>query len=103
MMLAAMAKSPAWAITEEESAKLSAGINKVTALYDLPMMDERGRAWLGLAMVGVEVYGSRIATAVIEANKRAKQRPAPTPIKPAPNPISPFDGGFHSNPGAAQA
>jgi acyl-CoA hydrolase len=102
MMLAAMAKSSAWAITEEEAAKLSAGINKVTALYELPMMDERGRAWLGLAMVGVEVYGSRVATVVIEANKRAKQRGQVTPItKTPPGPISAYD--YSPTPGAAQA
>lgn len=111
MMLAAMAKSPSWALTIEESEKLSKAINGVTALYDVPMMDERGRAWLALSMVGVEVYGSRIATAVIEANKQRKTAPANvTPMRPqaassasSPGPTSPYVDYIPNNPGAAQA
>lgn len=96
-MLAAMAKSPSWAITLEESEKLAVAINGVTQLYDIPMLDERGRAWMMLTMVGAEVYGTRVATAVIEANKRAKARGSVTPIRPqpqptaSPGPVSNFD------------
>lgn len=76
-MLAAISKSPAWAITVEESAKLSTAINNVTALYDVQILDDKARAWLALGMVGVEVYGSRVATAIIEAKAKAKAKPAP--------------------------
>jgi hypothetical protein len=100
MMLAAITKSPGWAITEDEGAKLSAAINNVTALYDVPMMDERGRALMALAMVGVEIYGTRVATAFIEANKsKAARRPTPTPIRET-IPVSPFATAY---PGAPPA
>jgi len=80
MMLAALMKQPGLMITEEESAKLAAAVNRVVELYDVPLLDERSRAWIGLSLVGVEVYGTRIAAAVIDA----KQRPhIVTPIKPA--------------------
>jgi hypothetical protein len=75
-MLAAISKAPAWAITVEESAKLSKAINDVTAQYDVAILDEKTRAWIGLAMVGVEVYGSRVATVVLEAKAKAKAKPA---------------------------
>ena len=88
-MLAAMAKAPAWAITLEESAKLSDSINTVTALYDVGILDERSRAWLGLAMTAAEVYGTRIATEVIKANKRARDRSGTTPIRPQEQPAQP--------------
>lgn len=80
MMLAALMKQPGLMLTEEESAKLAAAVNRVVELYDVPLLDERSRAWIGLSLVGVEVYGTRIAAAVIDA----KQRPhIVTPIKPA--------------------
>ena len=89
MMLAAMAKSPAWAITEEESGKLSAAITNVTQFYDVPILDEKSRAWMALGMVGFEVYGSRVATAIIEAKQRPRaaaqaQGANVSPIRPQP-------------------
>jgi hypothetical protein len=101
MMGAAITKSPAWAITPEEAASLSAAINSVTALYDVPIMNEKTKAWLGLGMVAAQVYGARIATAVMEAKKKPK--PAPQPIAKPPQPApQPFD--FITPPGtAAQA
>jgi hypothetical protein len=80
MMLAAFLKQPTFQITEEESAKLAAAITRVSELYEVPMLDERSKAWLGLGMVGVEVYGTRLAAAVVEAKKRPH---VVTPIKPA--------------------
>jgi hypothetical protein len=93
-MLAAMAKAPAWAITLEESAKLSDSINTVTALYDVAILDERSRAWLGLAMTGAEVYGTRIAAAIIEANKKARARASSAPARPASSPPGPVPVNF---------
>jgi hypothetical protein len=84
MMGATLAKSPAWAITEEESAKLAAAITQVTQFYEVPMLDEKGRAWLALSMVGFEVYGSRVATAIMEAKARPRtaQGANVTPMRP---------------------
>jgi hypothetical protein len=70
MMLATFTSSPNLVITEEESKKLAAGITRVVELYDVPMLDERSRAWIGLALVGVEVYGTRITAAVVAAKRR---------------------------------
>jgi hypothetical protein len=99
MMLAAILKAPGWAITDAESVKLSDAINTVTALYDVPILDERSRAWLGLAMVGAEVYGTRIATEWIKQQQRAREARAGgvTPIRqpqpqPGPAPVNnPFE------------
>ena len=79
-MLAAFLKQPTFQITEEESAALAAAITRVSELYEVPMLDERSKAWLGLGMVGVQVYGTRLAAAVVEAKKRPH---VVTPIKPA--------------------
>ena len=82
-MLAALTKNPTLILTEDESAKLAAAVNRVTELYDVPLLDERSRAWIGLSLVGVEVYGTRIATAVMDARKRPH---VVTPIKPTQPP-----------------
>lgn len=69
-MLAAFLKEPTFQITEEESAMLAAAITRVSEQYDVPMLDERSKAWLGLGLAGVQVYGTRLAAAVVEAKKR---------------------------------
>ena len=79
-MLAAFLKQPTFVITEAEASKLAAAVTRVSELYEVPMLDERSRAWLGLGMAGVEVYGTRLAAAVVEAKKRPH---VVTPIKPA--------------------
>jgi hypothetical protein len=95
MMLAAFTHEPTFAITEEESKKLAAGITRVVELYDVPMLDERSKAWIGLGLVGVEVYGTRIAAAAMDRKRRPhivtpiKQQPAPdVHASPPPPPIT---------------
>lgn len=68
-MLAAFLKVPGLAITEDESKKLAAAITRVTDLYDVPMLDEKTRAWINLTLVGVEVYGTRAATVLVERKR----------------------------------
>jgi hypothetical protein len=84
MMLAALTKQPNLILTEEESAKLAAAVNRVVELYDVPLLDDRSRAWIGLSLVGVEVYGTRFAAAIFEA--ASKRRPQVVPIKQATAP-----------------
>jgi hypothetical protein len=103
-MLAAFTQTPELLLTEEESKKLAAGITRVVELYDVPMLDERSRAWIGLGLVGVEVYGTRIAAAAIKSKRRPhvvtpmRQQPPSvhnTPPPPPPPPITinqPFAG-----------
>jgi hypothetical protein len=88
MMLAAFTKQPNFIVTEEEAAKLAKGISRVAELYDAPLLDERTRAWIGLALVGAEVYGTRIAAVVVEAKRRQNGATPPMvrPIRPAPAP-----------------
>ena len=99
MMLAALTKQPSLVLTEDESEKLGNAINRVVELYDVPLLDERSRAWIGLSLVSVEVYGTRIAAAVVEAKKRPHvvtpikqaQQPRQTHPDPAAPPIMPID------------
>lgn len=81
-MLAAFTKTPMLEIDEGEAENLANAVSRVTELYEIPLMDERSMALMMLGKSLVEVYGTRIATAIIEARKR---RP-PTPTKPATNP-----------------
>jgi hypothetical protein len=92
MMLAALMREPSLVLTEEESAKLAAAVNRVVELYDVPLLDERSRAWIGLSLVGVEVYGTRIASAVV--NARQRPRAVVTPIKATPPPPPPRPEGY---------
>jgi hypothetical protein len=75
-MGAVLLRSPAFIITEEESKLLADAITRVTDLYEVPLLDEKSRAWLNLGMAGVEVYGTRVAAVVMESKKK------PTILKP---------------------
>jgi hypothetical protein len=75
-------KVPSLVITEEEAKHLATAITRVSELYEIPILDEKARAWINLGMVGVQVYGTRIAAAMVERRKKA---PAPPPMV-----ISPF-------------
>ena len=86
LMGAAISKQPTLALTEDESAKLAAAISRVAEHYEVPMLDEKSRAWLALGVAGCEVYGTRIAAIVIEAKKRPHVVP---PKQPAPAPVAP--------------
>jgi hypothetical protein len=101
-MGASLLKMPSLVLTEEESKRLATAITRVTELYEVPILDEKTRAWLNLGIVGVEVYGTRI---VAEMNERKKRQPAPPPmviqpIRPhreAPPPAPPIVEGFVGN------
>jgi hypothetical protein len=103
MIGATLAHAPGWAITEEESAKLATAITNVTQFYEVPILDEKGRAWLSLGMVAFEVYGSRAVTAIMQAKQKPRtaepaaanirpMRPAPGPPPPPPPPRSEYPG-----------
>lgn len=76
-----IAKTPELRITEEEAKTLGEAAARVSELYDIPLVDEKTRAWLNLGMAATQVYGTRVAAVVIR-NKQAKQR--------AVNPVVPF-------------
>jgi hypothetical protein len=82
-MLSVLAKQPSLVLTEEESEKLANAINRVAELYDTPFLDERSRAWINAAMVGAEVYGTRLAAVYFESKRRPH---VVTPIKQATQP-----------------
>lgn len=91
MMGASLLKTPSLVLTEEEAKHLATAITRVTELYEVPILDEKTRAWLNLSMVGFEVYGTRIVAAMAE---RKNKQPAPppmviTPFRPAPTPSRP--------------
>jgi hypothetical protein len=91
LMVASLMKMPSLILTEEEAKRLAAAITRVSELYDVPILDEKTRAWLNLSMVGFEVYGTRIIT---EMTERRKKHPAPppmviTPVRPHSDPPPP--------------
>lgn len=87
MMGAAVLKIPSLALTEEEAKRLATAITRVTELYEVPILDEKTRAWLNLSIVGFEVYGTRVVAAMAE---RKKKEPAPPPMVITPfRPITP--------------
>jgi hypothetical protein len=69
-MGAVLLRAPNFIITEDEAKLLAAAISRVSELYDVPLLDEKTRAWLNLGMAGVEVYGTRIAAVVLESKKK---------------------------------
>jgi hypothetical protein len=77
MMGAAFLKMPSLLLTEEEAKQLANAITRVSELYEVPLMDEKTRAWLNLSIVGFQVYGTRVVAAMAE---RKKKQPAPPPM-----------------------
>jgi len=78
-MLAAFTRQPDLELTEEESKKLATAITRVVEQYELPLLDERSLAWIGLGMAGVQVYGTRLASAVLRAKRGPQVVPAKQP------------------------
>jgi hypothetical protein len=83
-MGAAVVKAPGLALTEEESKQLAAAITRVTDLYDVPLLDEKSRAWLNLGIVGVQIYGTRGAAVIMETKKKRAAKPSVVqmPVQP---------------------
>jgi hypothetical protein len=75
-MGAAVVKAPEFALTEEESKQLAAAITRVTDLYDVPLLDEKSRAWLNLGIVGVQIYGTRGAAVILESKRKRAAKPS---------------------------
>lgn len=69
LMGAAFLKTPQLALDETEAKNLGDAVSRVTELYDIPLMDEKSRAWLNLGMVAAGVYGPRIASVAIDRKK----------------------------------
>jgi len=82
MMCSSLLTIPSLSITENESEQLATAINRVIELFEIPMLDEKTRAWINLGMVGVRVYGTRVTAAIVE---RKKEPPAPQPLIISPS------------------
>jgi hypothetical protein len=80
MMGAAILKTPEMVMSQEESEELAKAAKRVTDLYDVPILDEKTLAWIGLAMVVGKVYGTRaIAVAArVKGSKKQVSRPTPS-------------------------
>lgn len=63
MVMAKMLKTDLLQITKDESEELSAAITRVTQLYDVHLLDEKSWAFLNLALVMGNVYGTRLMVA----------------------------------------
>lgn len=64
-------KIPELMLTEDESKMLANAVNKVTELYDIPILSEKSQAWMGLAIAAGTIYGPRLMTAKLN-NKQKK-------------------------------
>lgn len=74
IMGATLVKNPTLVLTEDESKQLAAAITRVTELYDVPLLDEKTRAWINLGIVGVQVYGTRITSVIVDKKKKAPKQ-----------------------------
>lgn len=79
MVMAKMVKSELMQITKEESEELSAAITRVTQLYDIRLLDEKTWAFINLALVMGNIYGTRLMVVSLET-KRAKNNVVDMPI-----------------------
>jgi hypothetical protein len=70
MMGAMWMKIPELMLSEDESKMLANAVNKVTELYDIPILSEKSQAWMGLAIAAGTVYGPRLMTAKLNAKQK---------------------------------
>jgi hypothetical protein len=80
-VLATLAKEPIIEITEDEAEKLANSVNRVTALYDVPIFDEKTWAWIHLGRTGLEVFGTRAMAYVIDKKRRQGGPQVVTPMR----------------------
>lgn len=71
LFMAKMLKSEVIEITKEESEELSSAITRVTQLYDVALLSEKNWAFLNLAMVMGNIYGTRLAVISKQSKKKA--------------------------------
>jgi hypothetical protein len=75
-------------LTGEESKQLAEAVNRVTELYDIPLMDDKTYAWLQLGMVASTIYGPRIAVVVMKTPKKGKSQQGKVVDMPSPNAVA---------------
>lgn len=81
LFMAKLAKSDVLEITKEESEELGAAITRVSQLYEVPLLSEKHMAWLNLAMVSGNIYGTRLM--VLSMNKKqSKNNVVDMPFQP---------------------
>ena len=69
LMGATFLNQPVMMLEESEAKQLAAAVTAVSELYELPFLDEKSQAWIGLGFVAATIYGPRIVTLVNEAKK----------------------------------
>lgn len=89
MMMASFIKVPELMLSEDEANKLGDAVNRVAALYDLPIFNEKTQAWIHLGFVAAGVYGPR-AVAYHANHKPKKREPIPIagPLKTGTIPVA---------------
>ena len=84
LFMAKMLKSEIMEITKEESEELSSAITRVTQLYDVALLSEKNWAFLNLAMVMGNIYGTRLMVISKQSKKKTNVVDMPfTPIQQA--------------------
>ena len=82
MMLAAFMHVEELELDESEAKRLGDAVNKVQALYDMPIIDPKVMAWINLGLVGCGVYGPRYAAFRIRKRKEKTAKPQTIDAQP---------------------
>ena len=78
LMLSALIKIEELKIEKEEAKELSDAVVRVNDLYGGLVIPEKALAWINLGIVGVKVYGPRIAAHTIKTKNKKKSQPGET-------------------------
>jgi hypothetical protein len=68
-MGATFLNTPEMMLDAGESKMLADAITNVTEHYDIPLLDEKSQAWLGLGFCVATIYGPRVVTLMNKAKK----------------------------------
>lgn len=78
-LLAAMTKTPELALDSDESKPLAVAVSEVAKHYDIPGLDAKTVAWMGLIMVAGKIYVPRVML-VQQRLEREKQERKPSNV-----------------------
>ena len=84
LMLSALTKIEELKIEKEEAKELSDAVVRVNDLYGGLVIPEKALAWINLGIVGVKVYGPRVAAHTIKTGKKKQNQTQQTVNTVAP-------------------
>lgn len=85
-MGAMLMDAPDLELTRDEAKQVADAVADVSALYDMPIVNEKAAAWGNLALVVGMVYGTRAVSVVKKVGRNKAGKKGPEIIKPATPP-----------------